>query len=384
MRKKICFVTTVGLTIKSFLVGFAKYLVELRNYDVTFICADDDVLSQMKFRHIHFIPVPMSRGVNLDALKVIGQLKHIFKEQQFDIVQYATPNAAFYASIAAKSAGVKNRLYTQWGIRYMGYDGGLKRAIFKMIEKITCQKSSIIECESFSLYDFSVNEGLYPKEKASVIGKGSACGVDLTKCDVSQREIWRKEKRDDLGLAEDAIVYGYTGRITRDKGLNELLGAFEQFEKSHSNAYLMLVGSFDNEGTICPHLKEWAENSDRVKFVGWTPHAEKYYAAMDVFCSLSYREGFGLVVIEAAGMGLPGIVTDVPGQRDTIVENETGVLVPVKNVEKVIEAMGFYYDNRAAMNKMGLNARKHVEDNYEQKELFSKLADHRDQIIVGE
>ena len=95
MRKKICFVTTVGLTIKSFLVGFAKYLVELRNYDVTFICADDDVLSQMKFRHIHFIPVPMSRGVNLDALKVIGQLKHIFKEQQFDIVQYATPNAAF-------------------------------------------------------------------------------------------------------------------------------------------------------------------------------------------------------------------------------------------------------------------------------------------------
>ena len=144
MKKRICFVTTVGLTIKSFLVNFAKYLVEHRNYEVTFICADDEKLAQMQSEYIHFVPVEMSRGVNLDAVKVIGKMKRIFEEQQFDIVQYATPNAAFYASIAAKNAGIKNRLYTQWGIRYMGYDGGLKRSIFKMIEKITCQKSSVI------------------------------------------------------------------------------------------------------------------------------------------------------------------------------------------------------------------------------------------------
>ena len=86
MRKKICFVTTVGLTIKSFLVNFANYLVDHRNYEVTFICADDEKLAQMQSEYIHFVPVEMSRGVNLDAVKVIGKMKRIFEEQQFDIV----------------------------------------------------------------------------------------------------------------------------------------------------------------------------------------------------------------------------------------------------------------------------------------------------------
>ena len=143
----------------------------------------------------------------------------------------------------------------------------------------------------------------------------------------------------------------------------------------------MLVGSYDNEGTIAPQLREWAESCDRVVFVGWTAQAEMYYAAMDVFCSLSYREGFGLVVIEAAGMGLPSIVTDVPGQRDTIIEMQTGISVSAKQIAPVVKAMDYYYNHPAELKEMGIKARKNVEDNYEQIGLFSKLADHRDEII---
>lgn len=381
MRKRICFVTTIGLTIKSFLMSFSKYLVNERNYDVTFICAPDKDLEAAESEHIHFIPVAMARGVNFDAFRVISQLKKIFKEQQFDIVQYATPNAAVYASVAAKKTGVKNRLYTQWGIRYMGYDGGLNRMIFKWLEKLVCRNSSIIECESFSIQDFSVTEGLYPKTKSSVIGKGSACGVDLAKCDISMRDEWRNEVRSKLSIAKDTIVFGYTGRITRDKGLNELIEAFKIFNATYEDSVLLLVGDFDNEGTIRPELRKWAEESSSVAFTGWTPHAEMYYAAMDVFCSLSYREGFGLVVIEAAGMGLPGIVTNVPGQRDTIIDGETGISVPCKQVEPVVEAMKKYYNDRKMMRKMGANARKNVEDNFEQTKLFALLANHRDELI---
>ena len=381
--KTICFVTTVSLTIKSFLLDYAYYLTENDGYDVTFICSPDPYLNTICNNRIHFIPVEMKRGVGLDGFKVIKRLERIFKREQFDIIQYSTPNAAFYSSIAAKRAGCCNRLYCQWGIRYMGFDGGIRRQIFKTIEKITCNCSSIIESESYSLYDFSVKEGLYPAEKASVIWNGSACGVKLSKFILCKRQEWRNIRRKELGIPNNAIVFGYVGRITRDKGSNELIESFRTVNQIHSNVYLLLIGSFDNEGTIQDELKKWALGSVNVKFVNWTNKVEEYFSAMDVFVSLSYREGFGLVVIEAAAMELPGIVTDCPGQRDTIVEKEDGWLVPVKNVDRVVNTMEYCVNHIEEVYQYGKNARKHVVEKFEQRELFRQLTEHRNSILLS-
>lgn len=376
--KKICFVTTVSITIKSFLLQFKDYLVN-KNYDVTFICNTDESMYELCNDQVHYIPVPMKRGVGLDGLSVINKLTKIFRENKFDIIQYSTPNAALYASIAAKRAGCANRLYCQWGIRYMGFDGGIKRVIFKEIEKIVCNKSSVIECESYSIYRFSISEKLYPASKASVIWNGSACGVDLNKYCIDKKAKWREEIRSELKIAENAPVFGYVGRITRDKGANELLTAFREVVKK-KNAYLLMIGMFDDANTIEADLRKWAEESKNVIFVDWTDKVEKYYSAMDVFCSLSYREGFGLVVIEAAAMGLPGIVTDVPGQVDTIEPNVDGWSVPAKNVDKVINTIEHCIDNPEEVRKYGCNARRHVEEKYEQNELFKRLTEHRDSL----
>lgn len=378
--KKICFVTTVSITIKSFLVDFAKYLSSESDWDVTFICSSDDSLNLYCNDKIHYIPVDMKRGVGFDGFKVIQKLEKIFKENNFDIIQYSTPNAALYASIASKRAGCKNRLYCQWGIRYMGFDGGLKRNLFKTVEKITCNNSSIIESESFSLYDFSIKEKLYPPQKASVIWNGSACGVNLNRYGLSKRQEWRQSRRKELRIPADGFVFGFAGRITRDKGSNELIQAFREVCNKNNKAYLLFLGTFDDEGSIQPELINWAQHSPNVKFVDWTDKVEQYYSAMDVFVSLSYREGFGLVVIEAAAMKLPGIVTDCPGQKDTIEANVDGWLVPVKNVEKVVEIMDYCIDNPQKVEDCGKNARRHVEEKYEQRELFRKLTDHRNSI----
>lgn len=380
MRKKICFVTTIGGTIRAFLLGLTKYLIN-DNYDVTFICSPDEELEKLQEEYIHFIPIKMSRGVNFDAFRVIPKLISIFKKEKFDIVQYATPNAALYASIASKRAGIKNRLYTQWGIRYMGYERGIKRSIFKWMEKITCRNSSVIECESHSLYKFSLDERLYEKSNASVIGKGSACGVDLVKFDISKHDIWRVEIRNKFNISSDSLVFGYMGRLTKDKGINELISSFKSFFEKHNDSYLFLVGNYDNESSIDENLLVWANSCSHVYVPGRTTESEKYYSAMDVFCSLSYREGFGLVVIEAAAMGVPAIVTDVPGQIDTIVDNVTGLSVPAKNTLEVVKAMNYYYDNKESILLMGRHARKNVEDNYDSIKLFAELANHRNSII---
>lgn len=383
MKKKICFCTTLGGTISAFLVDFSLYLVEHENYDVTFICNNSESLSKYCSDNIHFIPVKMKRGISFDAFRVINDLTSIFKKEHFDIVQYATPNASFYASIAAKLAGVKNRLYTHWGSRYMGYERGIGRFLFKTFEKITCWNSTIIETESFSLMDYSIKDGLYPQEKVSVIWNGSACGVKLKNYDLSNREAWRRQIRDKYGIPNDAIVFGWCGRITRDKGHNELFEAFRKLNETNKKARLLMVGAYDNVETIDQELFKWAQDCNEVIFTGPVPSNQvpAMYSAMDVFCSLSYREGFGLVVIEAAAMNLPGIVTDVPGQIDTIVKDETGLQVPAKAIDPVVKAMEYYIDNPDRIEEMGTKARKRVEEEFEQKQLFAKLAAHRNEII---
>ncbi len=381
MRKRICFCTTIPGTIKSFLLDFSHYLVEKEEYDVTFISGLDESLFQYTNEHIHYIPVPMKRGVAFDGLKVIWQLYKIFKREKFDIVQYSTRNASTYASVAAAMAGIKIRIFAQWGMMFIAMRG-LKRWLLKMDDKLVAGLATHVETESFSIREEAIKEGIYPPEKSVVIWNGSACGVNLDKCQISRKEEWRKEYRKKYNIPEDATVFGYCGRITRDKGLNELFGAFKKIiERKPENVYLMIIGKNDNAETIDPTLFKWAHSCSNVIFTGYTTEVAQHYAALDVFTSLSYREGFGLVVIEAAGMGVPGIVTDCPGQRDTIENNVTGISVPVHNIDKVVDAMNYCIENPDKIVKMGCEARKAVEEKYEQKELFRRLAEHRNQLI---
>lgn len=378
--KKICFVTTIGGTIKSFLVELSQYLVEKEDYDVTFISDTDESLYEFTNDRIHYIPVPMKRGIAFDGLRVIWQLYKIFKREQFDIVQYSTKNASTYASIAAWMAGIKCRLYCQWGMMFIALHG-MKRLLLKADEKLVAGLSTVIETESFSIYEEAVKHGVYPKEKSSVIWNGSACGVRLQNYNMSRKAEWRSEIRGRFSIPEDAVVFGYCGRLTRDKGLNELLAAFKRISENR-NAYLMLIGAYDNAESIDQELLKWAQHCRKVVFPGRVNDVPRYYSALDVFMSLSYREGFGLVVIEAAAMGVPGIVTNVPGQRDTTIDGVTGVLVPSHNVDDVVKAMEFYIDNQEKCVEYGANSRKNVEENYEQGELFRRLAAHRNELIA--
>ena len=377
--KKICFVTTLSITIKSFLLGLTKYLIEHHGYEVTLMCNDDEQLRKFCNERLHFIPITMKRGVGFDGIAVIKKMTQIFKEQHFDIVQYSTPNAALYASIAAAKAGVKCRLYCQWGIRYMGFTG-FSKFILKKIEKLICNKSTIIEVESFSLLKFSIDEKLYKQEKACVIWNGSACGVDFMKFDYTKRAQLRTEIRKELGIAEDDVVFGYAGRITRDKGINELVDAFSGI-KNPQKAKLLLIGDYDNAGTLRKDVVDVIVQGGNIKHIGYTRNVERYYAAMDVFCSLSYREGFGLVVIEAGAIGTPGIVSNVPGQVDTIIDGKTGILAEVKNVESIRKAMETFFKSPSLAKEMGENARQHVYECYNDQIIFEKLAKQRNQLI---
>lgn len=428
--KKICFVTTVSATLSAFLTEFAAYLHESGEWDVTFICNTDEEFAKSLPEYIRYIPVPMKRGVSFDGLRVSARLKKIFWAEKFDIVQYATPNAALYASGAAKRAGVPVRLYTQWGIRYMGFEGW-RRLLFKALEKRVCKNSTRIEPESFGMRDFAVSEGLYAPERAEVIGHGSACGVNLEKYDISKRDIWRDEIRGRLGFADGDTVFGFAARLCRDKGINELLAAFCEAretlaatagadgdldvtaavdnvrdtaaaddndtdrddtaendragnEKADSapcltdvrkrgGIKLLVMGGVDDEASLDKELFARARDCGDVIFTGRVGEMMKYYSALDVFVSPSWREGFGLVLTEAQAMGTPVIATDVPGQIDAFVPGETGLAVALRDVDALRDAIVKMYSDGEMRRRMGEAARRFAAENFEQKALFALL-----------
>lgn len=374
---KICFVTTIYLTYHCFLKEFTKYLYSTGEFDVSLICDRDSVDKSDLPEFVHYFPVEMKRGISLSGISAVGKFRSIFLKENFDIIQYSTPNAAFYAALASKSAGTPVRLYCQWGIRYMGFEGW-KRALFKMIEKITCAYSTFIEAESHGIRSFALAEGLYDDARSVVIWNGSACGVNLTRFDASKRKLWREEVRSRFSFVEEDVVFAFAGRLTRDKGVNELLSAFLSIEQPHVK--LLAMGDLDDETSLDPELYRNAQQDSRVFFTGNVNGIEQYYAASDVFVAPSYREGFGLVVVEAEAMGLPAIVSNVPGQVDAVIPDVTGLLCEVKDAETLKTAMEDLIHDPQKRLTMGQTAERYARGYYEQGQLFRHLKEHREQL----
>lgn len=292
INKRICFVTTLPVTLKAFVRPQAEYL--LRNgWDITWICAEDADFCKDIPNGVRYIPLPFKRGTDLFGVpRAILGLYRIFKRERFDLVQYSTPNAAFYTATAAWLACVPVRLYAQWGIRYVGFTG-LARTFFKQLELWCCQRSTIIEPDSFSNLEFSIKEGLYPRDKGRVIWNGSSSGVNLERFDIIQKEKWRAEYRNKVGLKSHHLVIGFVGSIRRDKGCNELIAACRSFFNDMPEARLLLVGDKHFYGTIDRDLRDWIESSGQVTYVHPNSEIPQYMACMDVFSLPSYREVLG-------------------------------------------------------------------------------------------
>lgn len=373
--KKICYVVTIPLTIRAFFIPQLKCLAR-NGFDVTVICSPDSNLKAELGECIHFIPVDIPRGISVGgSLKAVKQLRTVFKNGHFDFIQYSTPNAALYASIAAKQIGCKVRNYHLMGFRYLGANG-VGRMVLKAIEKITCANSTSIECVSKSNMDFGIREELFPRKKVTVVWNGSSGGVDLERFCFENRSQWREEVRKELGYSENDFVYGFVGRITRDKGINELLEAYFSL---NTDAKLLLIGRIEGEQTLNPELFERAIQDANVIIHESVTDIERYYAALDVLILPSYREGFGNVVIEAAAVGTPAIVSDIPGPIDTIDKGKTALTVPTKDAKALANAMTQMRE--VDYVGMGENAMRFAREFFDSKILCEKILERKEYLL---
>jgi len=276
----------------------------------------------------------------LTDLRSLVKVVRFLCQNRFDIVHSSTPKAGFLTALAGGLARVPIRIHTFTGQPWVEL-AGFKRRIPRECERIIGKLVTQCYADSASQREFLISEGLVAPGKIAVIGAGSISGVDLQRFSLGR---WggdaARQTRYELGIPADALVIVFVGRVTKDKGIVELLAAFEIMANSNPTVHLLLVGPFEPDQDPLPaETLRRLRSHPRVHAVGNTEKPEKFFATGDIFCLPSYREGFGSVVIEAGAMELPAVVTRVTGLVDGVVNGVTGLIVPPKDVNLLVDAL---------------------------------------------
>lgn len=383
MSKKVCICTTLWSSINNWIVPFLNEYNQ-RGVEVTIVCNMDEAFEnnlkeRFPFVHTHRINFP--RGMNaLGSIKSIWALYKFLKRGKFDLIQYSTPNASMYGAIASRLAGVPARLYCQWGMVYVTM-GGLKRKVFESIERMVCRFSTHVQPDSYGNLNFCREQGLYDEKKSCVIWNGSAKGLDLTAFDISKKNIYAEEIKVKYNIPAGVPVVGFVGRLGREKGCHELLKAFQNVKKEFPSAKLLFVGPIEKKETMDPEILDYFENCDDVIKTDRVSNVEKYTSAMDVYVLPSYREGFGMGVVEASAIGVPVVVTQYPGPSSAMEEGVSGYSVPVKDVELLTKYILDFLRNPEEAERIGKQGRKWVEERFDQRIFIEKYMENRMELL---
>ncbi len=372
-KKKMCCITTIDITHIAF-VADAMYQFVEKGYEVTLVCSNTTNVRKVKGDAFRYVDMPMKRGISVaDLLIMPWRFRAFFKREKFDFVQYATPNASLFASIGAWMARVPVRLYCQWGIRYVG-NSGMMRKVLKTLEHLTCKLSTDICSASYKNLEYAVSEGLYNVDKAKIIGNGGTIGVDISKYDLSHKLEYKDAVLAQYPILKNKLVICSVGRLSRDKGSFELLEAFDRLEKEREDIVLMIIGEIECE------IPDWlipVTKRECVIFIGYTNEVNKYMAACDVLAHPSYREGFSMVIQEAMAMQLAVVTTDIPGPSEVIREGETGILVQPRNAESLYEGLKQMLSDKERMKQMAVAGRKRCEELFNRQRMLKLTYEHR-------
>lgn len=375
MGNKIIHAVTISESLV-FLKGQLNYLAS-HGYDASAMCSEGKYIEEFEQQEqTKVLRLGMERDISLakDLKSLIECIRMIRKERP-DIVNASTPKAGLIVTLAAYMCGVPIRVYTMRGLR-LETTTGIKRKILLTAEKIAAGAATHCLAVSESLKDQVVDFKIVPPHKISVLGKGSGDGFDVSRFGAGD-ELLEKVAglKEAYGISENHVVLGFIGRLTKDKGILELVRAFKKLHGSYSGLKLLIVGDYDQTDPVpeeaCREIKE----NPNIIHAGFQKDPVPFFHMMDVFVFLTKREGFGNVSIEAALSGVPVVVSSVTGARDTIVDGKSGFLVDNTNETDILEKLELLILAPEIRRQMGDFGRRWAEDNFSNETIWKEL-DH--------
>jgi glycosyltransferase involved in cell wall biosynthesis len=358
-----------------FLQGQLQFFQD-RGFDVNVLCPErrKDEWEVARPQGVPIIEVPMEREIApLRDLMSLWRLWRTMLMLRPAVTNVGTPKAGLLGGFAAWLSRVPCRFYTLHGLRFETTKG-LRRRLLIYAERLACRFAHRVICVSQSVREGAIASGLTSRERTVVFGSGSCNGVDASRFAATPELVRRAAKlRCQLGIPAQAPVVAFVGRLTSDKGIPELMEAFLQLTAQFPDLRLLLVGCFEDEDPLPVATRRCVETHPHVIFAGPVQDTAAYYAIADVLVLPSHREGLPTVVLEAQAAGKPVVGASATGIVDLVVDGETGLLFPVRDVPALAEALAKLITDKALASKLGLAGQEQVIRKFQQEQIWEAL-----------
>jgi len=362
-KLKIVLIANAYNFFNSFMLNHIQQLS--KKYDLFICCNNAEKLKKSVPNNVSLINVNFKRGLSLfhDIITSISTLLFFLKNRPNISISF-TPKIGFIVALASLIVRTPIRIHWFTG-QIWARSKGLVKKFYKSVDKLIFFISHHVFIDGFSQRNFLIKEKIISKNKSIVFHKGSVGGVDISKFRPNRKK--RIELRKKYLIAKNTFVFLYLGRITKDKGIAELIHAFKKIENNR-NVLLIFVGPIEDKRLV--HL---LKNNKKILYFNFTTKPENWFSLADIICLPSYREGFGTVIIEAASCGIPALCSKIYGLSDAMIEYKTGFFHKVGNVEDIKKKMQYIINNKHLVKKYGIFARNRALKDFEQSLITKKL-----------
>ena len=323
------------------------------------------------------VPLPSMREARgpLGYLAALIRLVLLYRRERPDLIHHISLAPTLFGSIAVLLAGIEHSLATMTGLGFVFTSKGLRpgsiRAVIKPILRwVLSRQSHDMIFQNRDDLDFFVQKGIIRPEQAHLV-RGS--GVDTAALRPTPEP-------------EGPITAIFVGRMLRTKGVGEIIEAARLLREKSAGVRIVLVGKPDphNPESIGEsEIRRW-QDQGLIEWWGYLDDIAAVWAQAHIALLPSYREGLPKSLLEAAACGRPMIAADVPGCREIVRQDETGLLVPRQNAQALAEAITTLATDAALRQRMGRAARHLVEECFsdtviaaEMKELYQTILARR-------